>query len=87
MRIELGLTVRDKISGFQGVAMGRTEYLTGCAHIGVAPRQLKSDGTIHEWQWLDETRLDVVESEKKILIGKSKDAEDKGGPCPNAPEM
>ena len=30
MKIELGQTYRDKVSGWQGVATARYEYLNGC---------------------------------------------------------
>ena len=39
-KVELGSLVRDKITGFEGIVMGRTEYLTGCAHVGVHRQRL-----------------------------------------------
>jgi hypothetical protein len=56
MKYELGEELKDIVTGFVGVVMGRTEYLTGCNHYGLVPRTLK-DGIPMDYQWIDETRL------------------------------
>jgi hypothetical protein len=35
--IELGRLGRDKITGFQGILIGKCTYLTGCDQYGLAP--------------------------------------------------
>lgn len=35
MSIELGNKVRDLVTGFEGIAISRIEYLNGCVQIGV----------------------------------------------------
>ena len=60
MSIELGLVVRDRVSGFQGVAFGVCRYLYGCVSILVKPQKLSKDGEIMDGKWLDEDQLEVV---------------------------
>jgi len=79
---ELGEVLRDIISGFQGVALGRTDYHTGCTHYGLCPQGLK-DGRPIEWQWFDVTRLERVEGVEKIVKTPRTPT---GGPFPNAPQ-
>src|ERR1700728_2195934 len=38
--VKLGDVVRDRISGFAGVATSRTEYLNGCVRWQVSPQHL-----------------------------------------------
>ena len=57
--IELGIKVKDKITGFEGVVTGYVEYLSGCNQALVAPR-VKEDGSLIDSEWIDEQRLDRV---------------------------
>ena len=86
-KIDLGVTVKDKVSGLVGVVMGRTEYLTGCAHIGIVPNKLKPDGSLPDWQWIDETRCELVKGKKRFSLSEPSNPIGKGGPEPNAPSM
>ena len=82
--IELGTTVKDKITGLTGVAVARTEYLTGCARISVQPTEVK-DGKTAEWVAFDEGQLDVVKGKAKIVLNEIKAAtlrQERGGPQP-----
>ena len=63
----LGSTVRDRITGFEGVAMGRTSWLTGCDRIAVQPVGLSKDGKLFDIEWFDEPRLDVTKSSGAYL--------------------
>jgi hypothetical protein len=54
--IQLGVTVRDKITGFSGVVTGRAEYISGCTQCLVCPR-VKDDGGMQDAHWFDEQRL------------------------------
>lgn len=58
-KIVLGSKVRDTITGFEGVAIGVTFWLTGCARLGVKPVGLHEGKTI-EAEWFDEDRLEVM---------------------------
>lgn len=79
----IGDTLEDKITGFIGVAMAKTEYFTGCIHFGLLPRGLK-DGKTKEWEWFDSTRLVIVPGTEKVLMQPIKRL---GGPAPNAPTI
>lgn len=54
--LKLGERVKDKITGFEGVAVARCEYLNGCISIQVQPTELK-DGNMVKPAWIDETQL------------------------------
>jgi len=77
---ELGEVLRDKITGFEGVCLGITHYLTGCTHCGLQAQKLDDKGAPGDWQWFDTTRLESVKGVNDDLKGKS------GGPQPNAPQ-
>lgn len=63
-KIELGDIVRDKVTGFKGVAMGRTTWLFGCDRISVQPQGLKKEGGTYEVQSFDEPQLEIVKKAK-----------------------
>jgi hypothetical protein len=56
----LGNKVRDSITGFFGVAIGRTEWLYGCTRIGIEAPGLKPDGTLIGVEWFDEQRVEII---------------------------
>jgi hypothetical protein len=57
--IKLGSRVRDTLTGFEGIATGRTEYLYGCIRILIEPAELK-DGKPVEALWFDDQRVAVI---------------------------
>lgn len=65
----LGEGVKDVVSGFSGVILGRTEYLTGCKQYAVGPRSLGADGRLMEAQWFDEGRLLIDGEPVKLPAG------------------
>jgi len=56
--VKLGNFYTDRITGFKGIATGRTEYLYGCVRVQLEPQGLK-DGKPTESMWFDEQRLEV----------------------------
>jgi hypothetical protein len=57
----LGKQAKDKIIGFQGILIGRTEYLFGCNVYGIAPQVFdKEKGKRGETEWFDEGRIEVI---------------------------
>ncbi len=62
--IELGRRVKDGITGFIGIAVGRTEYLHGNPRIAVCSEALKDGKTISET--FDERRLEYYGDPKKV---------------------
>lgn len=73
--VKLGDIVRDSITGFEGVAIARAEYLNGCISVQVKPTRLKEDGSMATAEWIDEQRLTLTSKAKA------------GGPQSHPPEM
>ena len=59
--IERGVTVRDQITGLEGVVVARAQWLNGCIRYAIQPVQLDG-GKMMDEVWLDEGRVDVVGS-------------------------
>lgn len=59
MAIKLGKKYKDIHTGFEGVAMCKTEYFYGCTRIGLLSSELK-DGKPLEWVYFDEQSLGEV---------------------------
>jgi|GEM_PF-2446504 len=81
----LGEILKDKVTGFQGVAMARTEYFTDCTHYGLCSQNLESGKPI-DWEWFDETRL--VKTEEPIVTRELRAGQPTttSGIYPNAPQ-
>lgn len=77
--IKLGDKVKDKISGFTGIAVSRIEYINGCIQYGVKPR-VKKNGEMPDIQYIDEKQLSIIS--KKVRIKKERT----GGPQSDAPK-
>jgi hypothetical protein len=85
--IKLGQTVKEVVTGIEGIAMARTEYYTGCIHIGISPREpVKENGQISvpEWVWVDETRCVVID-ENILQLGQPEIKDSVSGSFPHAP--
>jgi hypothetical protein len=63
--MRLGDVVRDKISGFTGVATCRLEYLNGCVRWQVTTRTLHDAKPI-DGQYFDGEQLEVVQGEENV---------------------
>lgn len=74
-KINLGDEVRDTITGFKGVAIARTEWITGCDRYTVSPK-VDKDGKMGENQSFDGPTLVVTKAKKPIKVKTEK----KGGP-------
>lgn len=59
-RIELGDKVRDRMTGFEGIVIARTEWLYNCTRITVQPTALK-DATVAEAHTFDEPQVELVQ--------------------------
>ena len=55
----LGKKAIDKITGFEGIIIGKCEYLFGCNQYGITPPA--KDGKCGETQWFDEGRIEVID--------------------------
>jgi len=86
--IEMGATVRDVLTGFEGVVAGYARHITGCDTIGVRPAKLGNDGKVMDPEWFDVTRAEILAPPTKeialVVAGKmqkgKKKTKLKGGP-------
>lgn len=58
--INLGDRVVDNLTGFTGLVVARTEYLTGCSQILVLPN-IDKNSEYPNGVWIDVERLDIVD--------------------------
>ena len=70
--IVLGDKVEDRVTGLQGIAVARVEYLNGCVQFCVQPRTAK-DAMVIDSLYIDEGQLKVIgrglnTTEKKRFI-------------------
>ncbi len=61
--IELGSEVKDRISGLEGTAIARNEWLNGCIRYGIGGKVSK-DGKVPDTEWIDEQQLIVTKPKK-----------------------
>lgn len=69
MAIKLGSNVKDSVTGYEGVAMGRTTWLYGCVRINIQG-PVDKDGKVPDMICFDEDQLITV---KKPKLPKKKD--------------
>lgn len=82
MKIQLGNKVRDKVSGFRGIAIGRAVYLNGCTHIMIQPT-LDKDGKYVDAHWFDDVQLQILDG--GLEIEETKEEKPPGGPALGPP--
>lgn len=76
MKLKLGDEAKDRITGFQGIVVAVTEWISGCTRTTLQPPMGK-DGKMPEGQTFDEPMLELVKS-SKVKVG----PKDTGGPRP-----
>lgn len=77
--IVLGNQVKDIVTGFEGIAVTRVEYLNGCVQYCVKGKMGK-DGKVPEGEYIDQQQLIVTGA------GISIKQKDTGGVMPDAPK-
>lgn len=79
-RIELGDEVQDTISGVKGIAIGRTQWITGCDNIQIKPQGVDRDGKPCESFAADEPVVKVIKKAKIKLQQEAPTPRERGGP-------
>lgn len=74
----LGLTVKDRITGFTGIVTGYVEYLTGCNQALVVPPM--KDGKLPASEWFDVQRLEDTGASRMVLDNGATPGCDKAAP-------
>lgn len=80
----LGDHLREKVTGLEGIVMVVAKYATGCVHVGIQPHGLDSNGKRREWDWIDQSQMELVEKRKVVF---DVDENTPGGPCPSGPQL
>ena len=75
--VKLGQKVRDVVTGLEGVATAKVEYINGCVQFGVQPPA--SDGKCPDSVYIDHQRLEMVSE------GPSMPSSDTGGVMRDTP--
>lgn len=65
--VKLGQRGKDVITGFEGLVLGKAQYLTGCNQVLLMPQSLGPDGKRREGEWFDEQRVVAVGEEIMVL--------------------
>ena len=65
MTIPLGSTVRDTISGLEGVVTGRSEYLYTTPQVLLTPKTV-NEGVPVAGTWLDEKRVTITSGAQEL---------------------
>ena len=84
-RIELGSKVKDIVSGFGGIVIGRVEYFNGCIQYLVVPK-VDKEGKKSEAYWIDEPQLKVVKGGIKRTDGDEGKIDRNGGSSDKSPK-
>ncbi len=77
--LKLGVTARDKITGFEGVTVAVAHYISGCSQVLLAPR-VDEKGGYRESHWFDEQRCTTVGPEVIKLDNGNTPGADKAAP-------
>jgi hypothetical protein len=54
----LGKKAKDKVTGFEGIIVGKTSYLFGCNSYGITPAA--AEGKVNDTCWFDEGRIEIL---------------------------
>lgn len=77
MLIKLGQKVRDRVTGLEGIAYGRSTWLFGCDRITIQP-PVDKDGKVPDAWSCDEPQVEVID---EAVISEQSPAQRKvGGP-------
>jgi hypothetical protein len=77
--MQLGITARDRITGFQGVVTGYCQYISGCEQALLIPT-VGPDGALRGGEWFDIQRLERVGDDIVVLDNGSTPGPDKPAP-------
>ena len=79
-KFEFGFTLKDQITGYEGIVIGVARYVTGCDQY-LLTRKLKKDDSETKSSWFDDNRLRLVKGKQIVLEVDS----EKPGACDQAP--
>ena len=80
--IVLGKTYRDKVSGMEGVALCRSQWMYGCERITLQPAydKTKNDGKMPDMVVFDAPSLELVRDAEPVKVDEKQKAKKPAGP-------
>ena len=81
---KLGQRLRDRVTGFVGIATSRTDYLNGCTRYCLEP-PIGKDGKMPKDGFFDIQQLEFVDDGILVKSKKSEPAKASGGPGRSTP--
>jgi hypothetical protein len=69
-KFDMGDTVKDDVTGYEGVVVAITHYMTGCTHASLQAKKNK-EGKVPEWESFEETRMTLVKKVKVPKVAKA----------------
>lgn len=78
MTIKLGDLAKDKITGFKGIVISRTDWLNGCVRFMLQSQKLQKEGMPQPAETFDEQQLVLLKSNQYGF-----DQQPVGGPKPS----
>lgn len=76
--IKLGIKARDRITGFEGIIVHHTKFITGCDHVGLQPVGDKDDPN-PDCGNFDYRQVEVIDN-TQITIDDTDEDDERGGP-------
>lgn len=67
-KVELGDKVKDKVTGFEGIVIGQSQWLNKSSTSGVQSTTLEN-GVPVATQWFDDPRLEIIEISFSMSMG------------------
>jgi hypothetical protein len=83
-KFDLGQTLKDTITGYEGVVYSRSQWWNGCNTYGIKSRELK-DGKPMDSVHFDEPQLKLV-LEKHLMNPEATPSKKPGGPIKPMPQ-
>jgi hypothetical protein len=65
-KFKQGETLRDKVTGFTGIVVGRTDYISGCNRYSLQPK-VGDDGKLPDMIIIDEPALERLDVLRVVL--------------------
>jgi hypothetical protein len=76
LNTEFGYTYRDPITGFEGICVGKAQFMTGCDQSLLSP---KIGSPSKDPAWYDDLRLVRVEDVARVGLPNEPEPEEKKG--------
>ena len=80
--IKLGQEAKDKVTGFKGIIIGRSSWITGCDQYCLIMK-IKAGNLPEDGQWFDEGRIEITGNG---ILPKEVKTEKNGGPRQDVPK-